>query len=416
VDAARRYMTHKPDAAGPAGVACHQGRMESFLRDCNSVERAFLLRRGLKSSVRPEQPATSEPEQRQFRIVIIGGHYEHHHNVLCFFNYLDRLAGTGFATYKVLCEPNVKSDDLIGMDLAILSRLRGENTRHIVEACRRSGVPSMYMLDDNWLSLGRDWPEFSKDFRPGAPQFEAFLYAARNCDVTLTYNKLLIEDLAPIANNIVTLPNSVDLDLFDAVERPTSQRFVVGYAGSLRYTDAAFAALAAVARLRPDVDLLVFGDLSKSQRKLLELCKVDQRGFLPYEQYVRAIRNSGVDILLSPADDSRTSRSKCPNKYLEITAAGAVGIYSELEPYVWRVKDGVNGRLVSSSAGKEDWISAILSLLDKAALARMSAAARQDVEANNSVGIVAAEFRRLICRIAAKGRLQSHGQRVAEDA
>jgi glycosyltransferase involved in cell wall biosynthesis len=66
-------------------------------------------------------------------------------------------------------------------------------------------------------------------------------------------------------------------------------------------------------------------------------------------------------ILLAPLDESRSSMSKCPNKYLEIAAAGSVGIYSNLYPYKELIQDGVNGFLVENQ--KEHWKEKILYLL-----------------------------------------------------
>jgi len=52
----------------------------------------------------------------------------------------------------------------------------------------------------------------------------------------------------------------------------------------------------------------------------------------------------------------RAKRAKCPIKFLEITAAGAVGVYSDVEPYSV-VVDGLNGIKCENSA--ESWSAAI---------------------------------------------------------
>lgn len=403
-DLARRYLSRKRAPAARRPDPEHRiAEDPTFLIDLGGAERSFVERQealflGRSSGRRAHDERA--PANTVLKIAIIGGLYEHHHNHLCFYAYFEQLKGAGFATYKAMFEPNVHENDVIGMDLVILSRLRGQNTKNTIALCKKHRIPTLFMIDDNWLTLGRDWPDFAADFSAGAPPFEAFLHAVRNCDATLTYNRLMVEDFAPIAKRIVTLSNSVDLDFFEATPRPRSDRFLIGYAGSRRFSDAPFAALAAVARARSDVDLAIFGEITGAQEKMLKGCKVMKYGFMPYEQYTKTVRQTGVDILLAPSDDSRTSRSKCPNKYFEITAAGAVGIYSEMEPYVWHVRDGINGRFVPTNGDENDWIQALNSLLDKPTLEKLASAARNDIEKNFSVKRVAEPFRELMLSLA----------------
>ena len=68
------------------------------------------------------------------------------------------------------------------------------------------------------------------------------------------------------------------------------------------------------------------------------------------------------DILLAPLEETRSDASRCPNKYLEATAAGAVGVYSDLPPYRNLVKNRFNGLLARRYP--ESWMEAIVYLLD----------------------------------------------------
>jgi glycosyltransferase involved in cell wall biosynthesis len=145
----------------------------------------------------------------------------------------------------------------------------------------------------------------------------------------------------------------------------------------------------------------LLGDLAPRQQALFEGIDVIRRAFTDYENYLKTLRELRLDILLAPLDFSRTSRSKCPNKYLEITAAGGIGVYSEVEPYTWYVENGRNGILVEDSEDRESWRRAIVGLMDRATLDRLHAAARADVLGNYSSRKVAGRFADLLSTLVA---------------
>jgi RimJ/RimL family protein N-acetyltransferase/glycosyltransferase involved in cell wall biosynthesis len=335
---------------------------------------------------------------RGHKIAITGGQWEHHHNRLGFFHYLDHLQGSGFASYKVLLDRSVTRSDLAGNDLVVLTRARCDRVRFIVDQCAALGIPTLYMIDDNWLTFAADYPKYYANlFSPGRPDYENFLYALRHATAVLTYSPILAEDIAPYARRVLRLPVSVPLAEFESVPRPPHpDHFVVGFAGSLRHEDAAFAAMAAVARKRRDVRLLLFGDLAPEQERMFDGLAPVRLPLDSYDGYIRQIRQAAPDILVAPLGNKRMEQSKCPNKYLETTAAGAAGVYSGVPPYVWHVEHGRNGILVQDSDSEAQWGGAIEGLLDRRALARIWQAARDDVGKNHDVPVVAAEFRRMI--------------------
>ena len=138
------------------------------------------------------------------------------------------------------------------MTWSILTRARCGHVRSIIDHCAALGIPTLYMIDDNWLTVAADYPKYyARIFSPGRPDYENFLYALRHATAVLTYSPILAEDIAPYARRILRLPVSVPLAEFESVPRPAHpDGFVVGFAGSLRHEDAAFAAMAAVARKR----------------------------------------------------------------------------------------------------------------------------------------------------------------------
>jgi len=285
------------------------------------------------------------------------------HNQLCFFNYFELLEGNGALTWRVILDTAAQPHDVTRADLVIFSRTRSDNACRLMDCCMRFGIPTIYMLDDNWFAVGKEWKEYADVFTSEAKTYKDFLYCLTRADYALTYNPILAEDLQPYSRNLEVLPVNVKLSLFPQAERRPDRRLRVGYVGSPRRVEAPFEALASLAKKRDDFDVFVMGLtlpnalLSVPAERLIH-CKY----VFGYSRYAAALCEAAPDILLAPVEDTRSDASRCPNKYLEITAGGAVGVYSNLAPYVSYVRDRENGILVENDS--ESWESAIAFLLD----------------------------------------------------
>jgi glycosyltransferase involved in cell wall biosynthesis len=114
--------------------------------------------------------------------------------------------------------------------------------------------------------------------------------------------------------------------------------------------------------------------------------------YVCYDDYAAAVGALLPDILVAPLDSSRTSMSKCPNKYLEYSMAGAAGVYSDTPPYSQTIVHGRTGLLVRGD-DKASWSAAIGRLVEDAPLRKsIAAAARQDVLERFETGVVAPAF------------------------
>ncbi|WP_338925707.1 hypothetical protein IHE33_09675 [Mycetohabitans endofungorum] len=406
LDIRQRYIARQPwlDEVVPA-TAFDEALV---LQDLPASERAYHMRQISRfRGDEPRQLRTSFCSSKQpIKVVVIGGLWEYHHNRLCFFNYLDHLAGSSVASYKSLFDCDVKKEYFIGNDIVFISRVKTNRIANILAWCDELEIPTVYMIDDNWFSVADDWPDqYGVIFDKNSPFFRNFMRGITGADYVLTYNKHLAADLSPYNDNILMLPNSIELERFESVPRPASvSRFLIGYSGSRRYTNAPFEALGTVGERRSDVDIILSGSISPEQEKYVRHCNVIRRPSVSYSQYFSDLRRLGVDILLAPLDDTRTSASKCPNKYLEITALGAVGIYSNVDPYRWYIRDGENGFMVSNTDNVEEWCRVIEHSLERSTLARIHAAARADVFDNYSVSVVSAKFMEMINMIIAQGK------------
>ena len=248
----------------------------------------------------------------------------------------------------------------------------------MLDHCRdRESIATLYMIDDNWLTVGSDWPDpYASIFSPGLPQYEIFLSCLRECDAVLVYNDVLADDVRPYVQRLIQLQTNVrqadfaaplrHRELLPQIEslrewREQTGGTIAGYIGSQRFSEGAFRALAAPAiqQRRQSIKIVLFGVVSEQQRQLFGGRAIS----LPYVELrplCRRRRGLAPDILVAPLDDSRTSRSKCPNKYLEYSIAGAAGVYSNVPPYAGTVVDGRTGLLVGDRRSGVLWTCAAM--------------------------------------------------------
>ena len=92
--------------------------------------------------------------------------------------------------------------------------------------------------------------------------------------------------------------------------------------------------------------------------------KVTYKAGMSLDEYRRYMSESGFDIGLAPLEDTEFNKCKHYNKYLEYTASGITGVYSDCEPYTNAVTDGKNGFLAENTP--ENWYETICRAVDDA--------------------------------------------------
>jgi glycosyltransferase involved in cell wall biosynthesis len=349
------------------------------------------------------------PEQSPLKIVLVSGVWEYHHNKLTFYNYFNLLEGTGKLTFVPrLDRIIIPENDLLAADLVIISRGRSENILKVLDYCELFNIPVLYMIDDNWLAIGKDYPElYGTLFGPGSLDYEIFIECLKRSSAVLVYNRVLEEDVKAYARRVLRIPANIYADDFGGNQnfvlpdeaqkllewRKQSNGVILGYVGSARFTDIAFRALAKVsADPNLNVKLLLFGNLLPEHQKLFK----DNPTTLPfttYENYAHIMGNLNPDILVAPLENNRTSMSKCPNKYLEYAVSGSAGLYSNIYPYNEFIKHRVNGMLMPTDANENDWQAAIKELIEDQKL-RMDIinSAKQDVLDNYETRKISPNF------------------------
>lgn len=337
----------------------------------------------------------------RYKIMLIGGWWEYHHNQICFQNYFEFLQGSGFCTFRTAFETLICPSELIDYDLVIFSRCRSDEAIKLIQFCNDRNIRTMYMIDDNWLSFAADFPDIGGSFVPGNPNYDNFIHAIELVDVVWLFNSYLEEDIKKYCKRIIRFKISIlpyYYHLENKQERSDDQIYV-GYAGSLRWSNSIFEALARVARQNKRVKIVLLGVLSKEQLELFNDIDIVHMPFISYGRYTELMGKLSPDLMLAPLTDSRTNRSKCYNKYIEFGVVGAAGIFSHLEPYTSVVHEGVNGYFVNSDDA-DSWYQKLVSVLnDVPGLRKVQRQAQEDVLTNHSVKNLIDEFCHLVSSV-----------------
>lgn len=334
------------------------------------------------------------------RVLLVADPGDGHHVEICFLRFFARLRESLPFDWELRTYRDGTASVDATFDLVILCRPRFPEGLSVLDSANALGLSAMAMIDDNWPAAGREYARYRDLFSPGRPALDAFLDCIRRADVTLVYNGTLARELEPIARRLELLPTNVDLSLFSArtpIDREGG-RLLVGYAGSPRFESSAFEALAELVRRRPAVDLLLMGHELPSP---LESVPSRRLQFVPfvrgYPEYASQLATLAPDVLVAPLEDNVFSASKCPNKFLEITAVHAAGVYSRVEPYVSVVDDGRTGLLVANRT--TDWLIALERLVDDSTLRRAIAAKSMDrVSRDFSTSAVQPQFEAVLRR------------------
>lgn len=294
------------------------------------------------------------------KVLVVGGLWEPTHNQLCFYNYFETEMGKKEYIWKPMFDFLVNEEDILGYDLVIISRGKHNNCLNIIEWCKKHQITTLYMIDDNWLTVGEEWPEYQTIFSSGKPAYEVFLKCLNKSDAVIVYSAVLANYIEKYSKKLIVSEVNINLKDFGYMEM--SQNKLIGYSGSNRNSKEAFLGLKKFLNENEDWKLLIFGMKVPEIFGSFDKSRIVHINYTSYPNYIKKITKLKPSILIAPLDDSETSKSKCPNKFLEITASGAVGIYSNTLPYSKYVKDKENGLLINTKNDSDEWYEKIQTL------------------------------------------------------
>ena len=232
------------------------------------------------------------------------------------------------------------------------------------EAAKRLGIPSVYEIRGFWhLTQATKRLGYEKsDHYTLTEQFE--IEAAKNSDYVFTITNALKQILVENGieeNKISVLPNAVDPERFDVIERDREleeqlgfeNKIVIGYIGSFVEYEGIDLLLEATSQLKRELGdvfrVLLVGDGSMHEKlwRMSRFLAVDEivtfTGRVAYEEVDRYY--SLIDIVPLPRLGLRVCELVSPLKPFEAMATGKVLITSDVEALSEIIDDGVTGLL-----------------------------------------------------------------------
>jgi O-antigen biosynthesis protein len=221
-------------------------------------------------------------------------------------------------------------------------------TPHWMDYAKKEGKATVYMMDDDLLSLYELGTTFDY-LAPGKPAHEIVSLLLGRADLAVTYSAGISRSARRHTQRVAELSTNIRRKWLAAQARAPASPGIplrVAFAGG-NAREEEFAALwpalvdvSATYGARIEMHFWGFRPEGLEQ---LESPVFYHPYSSSYDEYLGRLLTAGFDIMLAPLFDTTSAkRAKCPIKFLEISAAQAVGVYSKAEPYAI-VEDGRTG-------------------------------------------------------------------------
>lgn len=269
--------------------------------------------------------------------------------------------------------------EIVIVDRSWRPDLTGEMALSLCESVRQSGARLLYHLDDDLLA-----PAAQRSFT--AAQQEGIELLAHEADALLVSTPLLARRLSSTNGRILVVPNALDETLIlpgwrREVSPFAAHRTILGYMGT-RTHDAdlrlILPALAAVGRAGCPLELQIIGGVAEDETwNQLQALPFPVRQIDPptteYPHFMQWFTGSVYwHLALAPLAETPFNQCKSDIKFLDYSALGVAGIYSDTPVYADSVVHGYSGWLAANTT--EAWSEALRTLVEDRALRRQLAA------------------------------------------
>lgn len=283
-------------------------------------------------------------------------------------------------------------------DLIIIQRhFPAVHTTKILEKILKSKVLIAYELDDMLLELPSYHPSY-ETLKRHAPYIKWILKTA---DLVIVSTSNLQNSLTKYTARPIHLQsNLVSFNLFSSPPKPYNNVFTFLISGTSSH-EADWSIieepLLNILNIYPEkVNAIFFGDLPEkfSNHPSVQVIKF-QDG---YKKYADKLKKLNVNCALVPLEDTSFNNCKSNIKWLEYSAAGIPGIYSNTASYSSSIIHGETGLLVDNTA--DAWFQAMNHLINNPEIAlAMVENARTKVRNKYSVESSSGDYGKFIHRI-----------------
>ncbi len=252
----------------------------------------------------------------------------------------------------------------------------------IISAARATGKPVVFEIDDLLWELPKT--HFDMRRRRYTEAIIPMIKAIIEADMVTTSSITLRDQIQELNQNTIVLPNYLDDHLWiSGREREYNNQIpiVLGYMGSpnhgidIKFLEPVLKRL--VKRYRSKIVLHMYGFPPPVWLKKTIKTELSRFSHTNYEQFARGFQNALFDIAIAPLAPISFNRCKSSIKYLEYSALGVPGIYSNIPAYTSLIQHGKDGFI---AATLDEWETYLIQLIEDERLrSRMGSKAREKV-------------------------------------
>jgi len=202
--------------------------------------------------------------------------------------------------------------------IALLYRLQQEYGKKLVVEC------------DDWVDLNEDSP-----FKKEHEKYDARRTITRTmevADMVTTTTKYLADKLKQYNDNVVVLPNYIDLNEWKLpLPKEDDKQIRIGWTGSITHVEDMKMVVEPLRRICKEfknVQLVMLGDPRVTE--LFKGMPVEGQNGVPAEVWPTKLRSLRLDIGLAPLQDNVFNRCKSNIKWIEYSIMGIPGVYAPI--------------------------------------------------------------------------------------
>lgn len=280
---------------------------------------------------------------------------------LCGHSQMEVLKELGRIEYRH-CPEHLLTQELLNWpDIVLLGRTDERFSCDVARGLRESGKYLIYILDDDLLNIPEGITSAAHYWQPSVQRNIRTMLALSHA--VLSPSPLLLEKYAVDGRaGLLTREPTVAPVPYEPHDPDAPVK--IGFAGSVdRAADVKQLlgdALMEIKRMyggRVQIEFFGF------QIPLAEELEARARPYCSsYDDYRAALNEAAWDIGLAPMPDTPFHACKHYNKFVEYAAAGVVGVFSDVEPYLQLKRDIGLGLFCENRT--EVWVEALRSLID----------------------------------------------------
>lgn len=260
----------------------------------------------------------------------------------------------------------IKETMMQSTDAVIFLRVFNRYTIDVLNVALKYNKPVIYAIDDDLLSV-HEMEEFDY-LAPGTEDYNRLVHLITHSDVTVTYSPIVSESIRMLNPRIIELSTNIlekQIRVREPSKRSSSSTFRIGIVNTGSRSEEITFIWPAIARLSAEfgeaISFQIWGRLPEGLAPLHSPLHIEAATY-SYKEYLERFSQSKLDLQLVPLfDNIRARKGKTPIKYLETTAAGGIGLYSNNETYD-AVKQGYTGYKINNTI--EDWYQAMKNIVE----------------------------------------------------